>query len=116
MVDDDVNLQTVYQAIFSTGSIEIVAQAYNGAEAVDTYTKLDEKIDVVLMDQRMPVMDGVTATKKILEADKNARIIFLSADESCKDLALASGAKLVLTKPIRLEELIDAIEKISETR
>jgi DNA-binding NarL/FixJ family response regulator len=105
-----VSLQYVYKAIFPINSIDIVAQAYNGAEAVDLILNHDKKIDVIVMDQRMPVMDGIAATKSIMEVNREALIIVLSADESSKDLAIASGARLFLTKPTQLEALVDAIE------
>ncbi len=109
-VDDDVALQKIYKAIFPMNSIDITGQAFDGSEAVNIIAS-HLNFDVVLMDQRMPVMDGVTATRKILELDEGLKVIFLSADEGSREAALASGAKAFLTKPVRLEELVEMIEK-----
>lgn len=112
LVDDDVALQNIYRAVFPLNSIDIVGQVFDGADAVKII-KDQNGVDVVVMDQRMPIMDGITATKKILELDDKIRILFLSADEDSKDAALAAGAKFFLTKPVSLEDLIDAITKIT---
>jgi len=111
-VDDDVALQNVYKAIFPINSIDIIGQAFDGAEAVKTVEKGAE-FDVIVMDQRMPVMDGVTATKKILEKNGDIRILFLSADEGSRDAALAAGARSFLIKPVKLDVLMGEISKIA---
>ena len=90
-----------------------LVQAKNG---VNTKPHHDNKIDVIVMDQRMPVMDGIAATKSIMEVNREALIIVLSADERSKDLAIASGARLFLTKPTRLKAMVDAIESIFKAK
>ena len=66
------------------------------------------------MDHRMPVMNGTTATRKLLEMDPTARIVFISADDSVYDDAIDAGAKGFLTKPIRSANLFDALTKYME--
>lgn len=110
-VDDDKNLQQIYETLFMMHGIKIIAQAYDGLQAVDLYQKMNEKPDVIIMDQRMPRMDGVTATKKIKELAPNAKIIFLSADDKSEEKALESGAQRFLLKPISIEDLLKAIKK-----
>lgn len=68
IVDDDISLQNIYKSIFPLGAIDIVDQAFDGAEAVRVAS--GSEFDVIIMDQRMPIMDGITATKKILEQKK----------------------------------------------
>ena len=112
LVDDDVALQNVYRAIFPINLIDIVCQAFDGAEAVKTVEDGAE-FDVIVMDQRMPVMDGVTATRKILEKNSGIRILFLSADEGSREAALEAGARSFLIKPVKLDVLMDAISRIA---
>jgi len=109
LVDDDKNLQRVYGALFPMSGLKIVAQAFDGFQAVEQYPQLNPRPDVVIMDQRMPRMDGITATEKIREMDPQANIIFLSADDAAREKALLSGATLFLTKPISIETLLEAI-------
>ncbi len=90
---------------------DVIGKAKNGEEAINMYTSLPNKPDVVIMDHRMPVKNGIEATKEIFQIDENARIIFASADESVKDTALLIGAVSFKTKPFDYERLIDNIEK-----
>ena len=85
-----------------------VLLANNGLEGVETYIK--ELPDVVVMDIKMPVMDGIKATKEIIKFNPNAIVIGGTAyTELQKDL-FDAGAKFVLIKPFS----IDSIEKIIE--
>ncbi len=113
LVDDDIALQKIYRAIFPINSIDITEQAFDGADAVEIIRN-GEEFDVILMDQRMPIMDGVNATKKILEVNKDLKIIFLSADETSKGEALDAGAKTFLVKPVKLEILMESIAETAQ--
>ncbi len=112
LVDDDKNLQRVYLTLFRMNNLEVIAQAFDGFEAVEQYRDLNPKPDAVIMDQRMPRMDGITATKKIIELDPEAKVIFLSADDSAETKAKQSGAKLFLSKPISIETLLESIDDV----
>lgn len=95
----------------STTDIEIVGEAPNGAEAV----RLAESVlpDVILMDLRMPGVDGTTATQRILHARPSARIIVLTTFDDDEHLypALAAGACGFLAKDAAPAELLDAIRQ-----
>ncbi len=60
----------------------------------------------------MPVMDGIMATKELKKKDPSCHIIFVSADESAKEAALAAGASEFKIKPVRINELEESITKI----
>ncbi len=111
IVDDDQLLHKVLDRILSLGGHDVVAHAFNGAEAVEKYIQSNPKPDLVLMDHRMPVMNGITATNEILANYPSARILFISADESIREDALKTGAVGFLTKPIRSKDLFAAIDK-----
>jgi two-component system chemotaxis response regulator CheY len=86
-----------------------VGIASDGEEAVRKYKEMAEKPVIIIMDQRMPVKDGVSATQEILRMDPSATIFFGSADLHIEKEALAAGAKGFLLKPFRIEELLQAI-------
>jgi len=111
IVDDDAFLHKVLDRILSIGGHTVVGHAYDGAEAVDLFNGFNPKPDIILMDHRMPVMNGASATREIKHIDPNTRILFISADETVKNEALDAGALGFLTKPIRSTELFAAIEK-----
>lgn len=107
IVDDNEELLKLY-SIFLRRYNVIVAK--NGLEGLELYKK--EKPDIVIMDVKMPVMDGVEATKKIREIDKNAKIIGATAyHDKYVDAMLEAGALEVLKKPFKYRELLDTIQK-----
>ncbi|MBQ2210412.1 MAG: response regulator [Prevotella sp.] len=86
-------------------------RAHNGIEAV-TYCE-DEHPDMILMDIRMPDMNGLDATRIIKEVNHNVPVVALSAyafDENIRE-AKAAGCDEFMAKPFRVEDLIDMVEK-----
>lgn len=106
------------QALFREGlgtllslknDIEIVGEASNGAEALESAQHLSP--DVILMDLRMPVLDGVAATRRLKEMQHPARVIVLTTfddDETIFD-GLRAGAVGYLLKDVSSDKLIEAI-------
>ena len=93
--------------------IEVVAEAANGLEAVDKAARFDPT--VVLMDIRMPELDGLEATRRILAADPDARILILTTfdlDEYVYE-ALRAGASGFVLKDEPPEQLIAAIRTVA---
>ena len=112
IVDDEPTLHELYGAILEVGGHEIVANAYNGDEAVEIFKGMDEPPEVVIMDHRMPNKDGVETMKEILKIDPNAKIIFASADTAVRNDALDSGACSFLSKPFAMSDLLAGIEEM----
>lgn len=86
-------------------------RAHNGIEAVTINE--DEKPDLILMDIRMPEMDGLDATRIIKEIDSDTPVIALSAfafEENIRE-AMAAGCDTFLAKPFRVEDLIETVQK-----
>jgi DNA-binding NarL/FixJ family response regulator len=93
--------------------IEVVAEASNGLEAVDKAARF--RPSVILMDIRMPELDGLQATRRILAADGDARILVLTTfdlDEYVYE-ALRAGATGFVLKDDSPEQLIDAIRTVA---
>jgi len=86
-------------------------RAKNGQEAVEMAGKTD--YDIVLMDIKMPVMDGLEATKKIKEMHPNLPIIALTANafDSDRQLAFDAGCDDFLSKPVSSDQCIKTIKK-----
>lgn len=112
IVDDDKSLQHIFRKAFPMRNFEILGQAFDGVEAIELFTQLNPKPDVVIMDQRMPRMDGITATQKLKELNSGTKIIFVSADSCVKNQALAIGADTFLQKPVTLHTLFDTIRAL----
>lgn len=112
LVDDDKHLQTVYKTLFDVSDFEVIAQAFDGVEALDVYSEMETKPDVVLMDQRMPRMDGITATRELRDLNPDIKVVFLSADIESRNNAFRAGASAFLSKPVRIEILFETIENV----
>jgi two-component system, NarL family, response regulator len=113
-VDDHPLIRAGLDAVISAESdIQLVGEAANGAEALERYREL--KPDVVLMDLRMPVMDGVAAIKALVGEFPDARVIALTTYEGDEDIyrALSAGAKGYVVKDMLRTELLTAIRQVS---
>ena len=110
IVDDDNSIRTLYQKMLTIKGYDVIGTARNGAEAVKLFKSFTTKPDVILMDHRMPVKNGIEATKEILQIDKTTKIIFASADKSVKANALSIGARRFKLKPFKMQLLIQTIE------
>jgi len=114
LVDDQPLIRRGFAAILeSEPGFEVVGEAANGAEAVDLVTDLAP--DVVCMDVQMPVMDGITATRKIQAANLSASVLILTTFDDDEFLfeALYAGASGFLLKTAEAEELIAAIATLA---
>lgn len=111
IVEDEKDLVTVYKRAFARNGIEICFVAYDGVEAVKKYQECTPRPHSVLMDYRLPVMNGIEATREILKADPEAKVVFLSADLNVRDEAMQAGAAVFLVKPASLKDVIAAVKK-----
>ena len=95
--------------IANESDIEVVAEARDGAEALAFFEAWSP--DVVLMDLRMPTMDGVSAIRAIRALDPNARVVALTTFDGDTDIhrALSAGACAYLLKDALVGELVSAI-------
>lgn len=106
------SLQRLYEMILKTSGFNVIGKANNGEEAVKLYETNSATLDIILMDHRMPIKNGIEATKEILERNKRTKIIFTSADKSIKKTALLTGAISFLEKPFSFADLVKEIEKV----
>jgi DNA-binding NarL/FixJ family response regulator len=93
--------------------LEVVGEAGDGAEAVELVARHEP--DVVLMDVRMPSIDGIEATRRIVASGSPARIIILTTHDVDEYVfaALRAGASGFLLKDVRPAELVDAIRVVA---
>ncbi len=115
IVDDESSLQFFYEQVLTLSGFEVAGIASDGKEAVSMFKSFLNKPKVILMDQRMPEMSGIEASKSILQIDNRTRIIFISADTSVKEEAISIGAFFFLDKIFTIDELIDAMNRAIES-
>jgi DNA-binding NarL/FixJ family response regulator len=114
VADDQSMVRAGFRMLLSgEEGIEVVAEAGNGLEAVDKATRFDPT--VILMDIRMPELDGLEATRRILAADGAARVLILTTFDLDEYLyeALRAGASGFVLKDDPPEQLIAAIRTVA---
>ncbi len=112
LVDDHaVVRQGLRMFIEMQNDMEVVGEGSNGAEAVDLSVRLSP--DVILLDLLMPQMDGVEATRKILEGNPKSRVLILTSfgDDDKVFPAIRAGAQGYLLKDIQPRDLVQAIRE-----
>ncbi len=111
LVEDQIITRMGLEMLISSQSeLSVVSKVENGMQAVETYQRV--RPDVVLMDIKMPVMDGLEASRRIKEFDKNAKIIILSGSDSFEEVfeAFALGANGYCMKDTSPTALIESIK------
>jgi two-component system NarL family response regulator len=113
VVDDHALFRTgVANIINQEPDLEVIAEAGDGAEAVEAYTRY--RPDITLLDLRMPVMEGVEAVRQIRELDPQARVIVLTTYDTDDEIsqALKAGAKAYVLKDIAADDLVGCIRTV----
>ncbi len=114
IVEDDIYLQKLYEMMLKTQGFKIIGKAGNGSEAINIFKALRNKPDIVLMDHRMPIKNGIDTTLELTRLNSHTKIIFISADNSVKKQALSIGAKSFIEKPFSIDQLNNVIKKVIE--
>jgi DNA-binding NarL/FixJ family response regulator len=115
IVDDQALVRTGFRMILEAeADLEVVGEAGDGLQAIDEARRL--RPDVILMDVRMPELDGIEATRRLLEnGGSDARVVMLTTfdmDEYVYD-ALRAGASGFLLKDVPPEHLVDGIRAVA---
>ncbi len=113
-IDDDfINLKLIHSMLKNNPDVAEVIEAKDGLNGINK-VKNSDNIDLILLDIKMPIMDGIEFMENIssMVDKKNIPIIVLTTDETKKHQAFESGAFDFLVKPIREHDLYEKISKI----
>lgn len=113
IVDDQALIREGLKMMLSiNGDIEVIGEAVNGLDAIEKTKQLTP--DVILMDIKMPIMNGVEATKVIKGANEKVKIIILTTfnEEEFIFKGLRNGAEGYILKDVKAEEIIKAIKTV----
>jgi two-component system chemotaxis response regulator CheY len=108
----------LYEKALTLNGYNVLGAVKDGHEAVNMYNNFKNKPDVILMDHRMPIKNGIEASKEILSnsTDYKPQIIFASADKTVRELAISIGVFSFKGKPFPLERLFKNIDKAISLR
>jgi FixJ family two-component response regulator len=83
--------------------------AFDGHSAIDKFKNADDKPGVVVIDYRLPDMDGLDVMKGILAQRQGTKIVFISGDDSVRQEAMNAGAKVFMKKPTDIKVITETI-------
>jgi DNA-binding NarL/FixJ family response regulator len=112
--DNEVFRETLEMLLGLRGDLAVVASVASGSEAIEACTKLHP--DVVLVDYRMPGLNGAQTTAAVLEASPDSRVVCLTASVSRaeEDELFQAGAVACVRKDEELERIVDAIRTAAD--
>jgi len=111
IAEDDRDLQRLYELLLGMSGFRVLGIANNGEEAIKMFRSFAEKPDIIILDYRMPIKNGIDALKEILQIDHNSRVIFASADKTVEEEVYSYGAMEFLNKPFTHQKLISTLNK-----
>lgn len=113
VVEDDQQIIELYRELLRIYGYELAGFALNGKEAVVAFEAMNPRPDIVIMDQRLPLMSGIEATREIMRMNPAAKVLFVSADISSRESALSSGAADFVVKPFGVKDFMTRLEILS---
>jgi DNA-binding NarL/FixJ family response regulator len=112
IADDQALVRSGFRLILESAGLDVAGEAADGKAAVTAV--LEQRPDVVLMDIRMPVMDGLEATRRIVGAGSDVRVLMLTTFDLDQYVygALEAGASGFLLKDVSPEQLVAAVQLV----
>jgi two-component system chemotaxis response regulator CheY len=114
IVDDEETMIEALQEMLRRGGFEVAGAAHDGDEAIRSYAAISPPPDVVIMDFRLPVKNGIEVMAEILKVDPRARVLFVSADMTARRPAIEAGAAGFFVKPFGMAELMAKIRALAD--
>jgi two-component system chemotaxis response regulator CheY len=112
IVDDSKTSRKILRGILEDNGHEVIGEAYNGEDGSAKFKELHP--DITTMDITMPIMDGLEALRQIMEYDKNAKVVMVTAAGQKTKMvdAIKYGAAEFLAKPFEAAQIIEIIHKV----
>ena len=113
LVDDHDEVRHALKKLLSlTKDMEVIAEAANGKEGLIKAAELEP--DIIIMDERMPGLNGLEASRMLKDSDLSCKIIMLTSHEDFESEAFKCGVKAYLLKGVKLKVLTDCIRRVHQ--
>jgi two-component system chemotaxis response regulator CheY len=111
--DSNIMIKQLTQILASEG-FEVAASANDGVTGLEKYKELHAEIDLVTLDITMPNMEGTSALEKILEINKSAKVVMISAlgSEDIVKKCILTGAKNYIKKPFDRKKVLERVASV----
>jgi two-component system chemotaxis response regulator CheY len=110
IADDSPSIRLLIAALVTKAGHEVVLQAKDGLEALKAYHETNP--DLLIVDYKMPILDGITLVEMIIKEDPRARILMCTGSfEELKNTIRLKRGVIVLPKPFDIKEFFDSVAK-----
>ncbi len=113
IAEDDPLIRNLFKEILIRNGYDIV-EAVDGEDALIVYDKLHKKPDIIIVDFRMPKINGLELTQEILSRDPNSNIIMVTGDPAMNQEILNNSGVIYKEKPVNLDEFLKEIHSLAE--
>jgi CheY-like chemotaxis protein len=114
LVEDDESVRAISKDLLEASGYTVLP-AGNGEEALEIFRRRQNSIDLVLLDLLMPGMGGKQCLTELLKINPQPRVIIMSGcDNGTVNEAMAAGARGILSKPYKMEQLLQAVRQVMD--
>lgn len=112
IVDDDPTIRTILRRILESDGYLVIAEAGDGAEAVEKYRQCSPSITI--MDNIMPQKSGIEATREIVALNRDAKLVMCSSlsRETLEANARQAGVRELISKPFTVRQVLDVVGRL----
>ena len=110
VVDDDESISNSLHKVLDSEGYQVISAA-NGAEAVETFHREQNQIDLLLLDLNMPIKNGWVILNQLMEVNPSLPVFILTGLSHQSELAEAAGVSALVEKPIDVSGLLQLIKK-----
>ncbi len=109
IAEDDPKIRDLFSKVLKSQGYDTV-EAKDGEQAIKIYDDLQEKPNIIVLDFRMPKVDGLEVTKEILKRDPTTNILMITGDPRVNQKYLFDTGVKFKAKPVRMEEFLSEIQ------
>jgi DNA-binding NtrC family response regulator len=109
VVDDEIGVVRTYELLLKRRNIPLSFTALDGPEAIDKLKNANPRPGVVVIDYRLPSMNGLELMKEVLAMEPAIKVLFISGDDSIRQESIDTGAAVFLKKPSSINVIAETV-------